>query len=114
MMLKRTSLAMLLLAALVVSAVPSARAQAPGRKARIAVMSFDYVTVMTASSAMFGSNVDVGKGIADLLITNLVKDGTYSIIERAALDKLMAEQNFSNSDRADATSAAKLGKLLGF
>ena len=113
MMLKRTSLAMLLLAALVVSAVPSARAQAPGRKARIAVMSFDYGTVMTASSAMFGSNVDVGKGIADLLITNLVKDGTYSIIERAALDKLMAEQNFSNSDRADATSAAKLGKLLG-
>jgi len=49
---------------------------------------------------MFGSNVDVGKGIADLLVTNLVKDGTYSLIERKALDKIMAEQNFSNSNRA--------------
>ena len=29
------------------------------------------------------------------------------------LDKLIAEQNFSNSDRADPGSAAKIGKLLG-
>src|SRR5581483_12065600 len=39
--------------------------------------------------------------------------GTYSVIERQALDKIMAEQNFSNSDRANPASAAKLGKLLG-
>ena len=83
------------------------------RKARIAVMDFDYATVQTASSAMFGSNIDVGKGITDLLIANLVKNGTYSIIERSALDKIMAEQNFSNSQRADPSSAARLGKLLG-
>ncbi len=90
-----------------------AAAQGAGRKPRVAIMSFDYATVQSYSSAMFGSNVDVGKGITDLLINNLVKDGTYSIIERAALDKLMTEQNFSNSNRADPTSAAKLGKLLG-
>jgi len=77
------------------------------------VLDFDYGTVQSYSSAMFGSNVDVGKGIADLLVTDLVKDGTFSIIERKALDKLMTEQNFSNSNRADPTSAAKLGKLLG-
>jgi hypothetical protein len=29
------------------------------------------------------------------------------------LDKLMQEQNFSNSDRADPSTAAKIGKLLG-
>ena len=46
-------------------------------------------------------------------MTNLVKDGSYSVIERKALDKIMAEQNFSNSDRANPTSAAKIGKLLG-
>jgi curli biogenesis system outer membrane secretion channel CsgG len=87
-------------------------AQAP-RKARIAVMDFDYATVQSYSSAMFGSNIDVGKGITNLLIANLVKNGTYSIIERSALDKIMAEQNFNNSQRADPSSAAKLGKLLG-
>jgi len=62
---------------------------------------------------LFGSDIDVGKGITDLLVTFLVKDGTYSVIERKMLDKIMAEQNFSNSDRANPTSAAKLGKLLG-
>src|SRR5215472_16507324 len=88
-------------------------AQTAPRKARIAVMDFDYATVQSYSSAMFGSNVDVGKGVTDLLIAGLVKNGTFSVIERQALDKLMAEQNFSNSQRADSTSAAKLGKLLG-
>jgi curli biogenesis system outer membrane secretion channel CsgG len=94
------------------AAVPSAAQSAP-RKPRVAVMDFDYATVQTSTAALFGTNVDVGKGITDLLITDLVKDGTYSIIERQALDKLMAEQNFSNSNRADPASAAKLGKLLG-
>ncbi len=52
-------------------------------------------------------------GIVDLLVTGLVKDGSYSVIERKALDKILAEQNFSNSSRADPSSAAKIGKLLG-
>lgn len=86
---------------------------APKRRPRIAVLDFDYGTVHTASSALFGTDVDVGKGIVDLLVTGLVKDGTYSVIERKALDKILAEQNFSNSDRADPSSAAKIGKLLG-
>jgi curli biogenesis system outer membrane secretion channel CsgG len=76
-------------------------------------MDFDYATVQTVSAAVFGTNVDVGKGIVDLLVTGLVKDGTYSVIERKALDKILAEQNFSNSNRADPESAAKIGKLLG-
>ena len=94
-------------------AVPAYPQAAPNRKPRIAVMDFDYATVQTASAAIFGTNVDVGKGITDLLVTDLVNNGSFSLIERKALDKLMAEQNFSNSNRADPTSAAKIGKLLG-
>ncbi len=90
-----------------------APAGAPPRKKRVAVMDFDYATVHSGIAALFGSDVDVGKGITDLMVTDLVKDGTYSVIERKALDKIMAEQNFSNSDRANPTSAARLGKLLG-
>jgi curli biogenesis system outer membrane secretion channel CsgG len=93
--------------------IPASSQDAPKRRPRIAVLDFDYGTVQTASAALFGTNVDVGKGIVDLLVTGLVKDGTYSIIERKALDKILAEQNFSNSDRADPSSAAKIGKLLG-
>jgi len=98
---------------------PVASATAPtaavhqGRKKRVAVFDFDYATVQTYSAAAFGSNVDVGKGISDLTVKYLVQDGTYSVIDRKAMDKILAEQNFSNSDRANPTSAAKLGKLLG-
>lgn len=100
-------------------AAPLASATAPtpaahqGRKKRVAVFDFDYGTVQSYSSAAFGSNVDVGKGISDLTVKYLVQDGTYSVIDRKAMDKILAEQNFSNSDRANPTSAAKLGKLLG-
>ena len=83
------------------------------RKRRVAIFDFDYATVQGASSAAFGTNVDVGKGIADLLVRHLVQDGTYSVIERKSMDKILGEQNFSNSERADATSAAKIGRILG-
>ncbi|HTZ96527.1 MAG TPA: CsgG/HfaB family protein [Terriglobales bacterium] len=92
---------------------PSTAPTPQGRKKRVAVFDFDYGTVHSDVAAVFGKDVDVGKGISDLLVTYLVKDGTYSVIERKALDKILNEQNFSNSDRANPTSAAKIGKLLG-
>lgn len=95
------------------TAAPGAPAAPQGRKKRVAIFDFDYATVQTASAAAFGTNVDVGKGITDLLVKYLVQDGTYSVIERQVLDKIMAEQNFSNSDRANPNSAAKIGQLLG-
>jgi curli biogenesis system outer membrane secretion channel CsgG len=107
-------LSLLCVLSLSAAAFPSAAgAQTSERKVRIAVVDFDYATVHSNVSAIFGTNVDVGRGIGDLLVTHLVKDGTFSVIERAALDKILAEQNFSNSDRADPSSAAKIGRLLG-
>jgi curli biogenesis system outer membrane secretion channel CsgG len=82
-------------------------------KKRVAVLNFEYGTVSSGVAAVFGTNVDVGKGIADMIVEKLVKGGKYSVIERKALDKVLAEQNFSNSDRADASTAAKLGRILG-
>ena len=82
-------------------------------KRRVAVVDFEYGTVQGGLSAIFGTNVDVGRGIADIMVDRLVKSGNYSVIERKALEKVMAEQNFSNSNRADPSSAARLGKLLG-
>ena len=61
------------------------------QKKRVAVLNFDYVTVMTSVQAIFGSNHDVGKGITDLLVQKLVEDGKYSVIKRSALDKVLAE-----------------------
>ncbi len=91
----------------------AAPAAAAAPKKRVAVMSFDYGTVHSNVAAIFGTDQDIGKGITDLLVQKLVQDGKYSVIERSALDKILSEQNFSNSDRADASSAAKIGKILG-
>jgi curli biogenesis system outer membrane secretion channel CsgG len=95
------------------AAAQTPSANATGRKKRVAVFDFDYATVHSNVRAIFGSDIDVGRGVTDLLVTMLVKDGTYSVIERKNLDKILGEQNFSNSDRANPASAAKIGKLLG-
>jgi len=86
---------------------------APQHKPRVAILDFDYATVQTESASIFGTDVDLGKGISSLLVTDLVRSGSYSVIERAALDKVLAEQNFSNSNRADPTTAARIGRILG-
>ena len=101
-----------LLAAFALFAFSTAAFAADGKKS-VAVLNFDYATVQSGVAAIFGTNQDVGKGIADLLVEKLVKSGQYRVIERKAIDKIMAEQNFSNSDRADSTTAAKIGKLIG-
>jgi curli biogenesis system outer membrane secretion channel CsgG len=86
---------------------------AADQKKSVAILNFDYSTVQSGVAAIFGTNQDVGKGIADLLVEKLVKSGQYRVIERKAIDKILAEQNFSNSDRADSTTAAKIGRLIG-
>ena len=83
------------------------------QKRKIAVMDFGYATVKTSVQAYFGTDQDIGKGISDQLINQLVNDGTYRVIERSAIDKIIKEQNFSNSDRASTATAAKIGGLLG-
>jgi curli biogenesis system outer membrane secretion channel CsgG len=100
----------LLAGVLVLSIVMPAVAQ---DKRRVAVLDFGYGTVLTSVQAIFGSNQDVGKGISDLLINELVNDGRYRVIERSAIDKILKEQNFSNSDRVNSSTAAKIGGLLG-
>lgn len=83
------------------------------QRKRVAVMDFEYATVHSGIAAIFGTDMDIGKGISDMLVDRLVNSGVYSVIERKALDKILAEQNFSNSDRADPASAAKIARVLG-
>ena len=83
-------------------------AQADQRK-KVAILDFDFSSIEN----WWGGHWDIGKGVSDILVTNLVNDGTYRVIERRALDAVLAEQNFSNSDRANPSTAAAIGKVLG-
>ena len=84
---------------------------AQSKRPTVALLDFDYGTVQQ----WWSGNWDIGKGISDMLVDELVNDGTYRIIERKRLDAILAEQNFSNSERADPSAAtmAKVGKVLG-
>jgi curli biogenesis system outer membrane secretion channel CsgG len=95
--------------AIMTLAIPPVSAQA--NRPTVALMDFDFGSVQR----WWSGNWDIGKGIADLIVESLVEDGSYRVIERKRLDAILAEQNFSNSDRADpdAGKVAKLGKALG-
>jgi curli biogenesis system outer membrane secretion channel CsgG len=77
----------------------------------VALLDFDYGTVQHWWSGTW----DIGKGIADLVVDELVNDGSFRVIERKKLDAILAEQDLSNSNRADpsAKTVASLGKMLG-
>src|SRR4051812_43599532 len=76
-----------------------------------ALLNFDFGTI----EHWWNGNQDIGSGIADLIVDGLVDDGSFRVIERKKLQSILAEQNFSNSERADpnAASVAKIGKALG-
>jgi len=80
---------------------------------RVAVLNFDYGTVQSYVTGIWGSDVDIGKGVADMLVTELVHNGTYTVIERTQVERILNEQNLQQDGRADPSTAAKLGRLLG-
>ncbi|HSR51521.1 MAG TPA: CsgG/HfaB family protein [Acidobacteriota bacterium] len=96
---------LIVLMAIAVLCVSVAQAQ----KKRVAVMDFEFGTVQR----WWEGNWDIGKGISDMLVDELVNDGTYSVIERKQLETILAEQNFSNSDRANPSTAAQIGVVAG-
>ena len=89
----------------------TAPAQSKSNRASVAVMDFDFGTV----HYHWWGNYDIGKGMADQVVDALVNDGTFRVIERKKLDTVLAEQDFSRSDRADPSAAklSKVGKVLG-
>jgi len=80
------------------------------KRVSVAVMDFDYGTI-----DHWWGQYDIGKGMADQVVDALVNDGSFRVIERKKLDTVLAEQDFSHSDRADPSAAkmAKIGKVLG-
>src|SRR2546428_12160827 len=109
----KRAIALLVLATAALPALAASQAAPPAAKRRIAVLDFDYATVQEYVNDIFGRDEDIGKGIADMLVTDLVRNGTYSVIERKQLDRILQEQNFQQSGRADATSAVQLARILG-
>jgi curli biogenesis system outer membrane secretion channel CsgG len=77
----------------------------------IAVLNFEYGSIQH----WWNGNQDIGTGISDMLVDELVNDGSFRVIERKRLDAILAEQDLAQSERADpsAKTLVQIGKLLG-
>jgi curli biogenesis system outer membrane secretion channel CsgG len=110
------SLAALMLAGVSVSAIATPATTEPAtlqaqanQKKRLVVMDFDYGTTNSYYSSYRG--VGAAKGISELLINELVNNGTYTVVDRSKLEQVLKQQNRSGS--MDAGTAAEIGKQLG-
>jgi curli biogenesis system outer membrane secretion channel CsgG len=75
---------------------------------KIAVLPFDDGSIQWDEGGW-----DIGKGIADELVTALLATKKFRLIEREQVEKVLAEQDFGAGNRVDPSSAAKIGKILG-
>jgi curli biogenesis system outer membrane secretion channel CsgG len=109
--MRRFSLGRWALAVLAVLIFAGAAPVSAQSRPTVAVLDFDFGTIQH----WWSGNWDIGKGIADLIVDELVNDGSYRVIERKRLDAILAEQDFSNSERADPSAAqvSRIGKALG-
>jgi len=105
-----TLLFLFLSVAFIFNGTVSIYAQNVKLKKRIAVFIFED---KTDRSWRWWNNKGVGEGMADMLTTELVKSGNYTVIERQELDKIIAEQKLGASGAVTPQSAAEIGKLLG-
>jgi curli biogenesis system outer membrane secretion channel CsgG len=102
--------AVAILAALMFApAAATSQAARPDQRPTVAVMpNFDNGSVM--NHADYDA---LGKGIADVLITELAANNSIRVVERDRIQQLMDEQNLGASGRVDKATAVQVGKLLG-
>jgi curli biogenesis system outer membrane secretion channel CsgG len=82
------------------------------KRPRIAVLNFQFNSIGTSEliSSWLKTNVNA---VTDLMIDKLVDGGNFSVIERTRINQVLQEQNFGQTGRVDANSAAKIGRILG-
>lgn len=82
-------------------------------KKSVVVEAFDYSTVLTATQAIFGTQVPIGEGIRALMVTRITAGGKLTVVERKKVDTLMREQDFAASGRVARGTGARIGKIRG-
>ena len=88
--------------------LPAFAGDAPGIKFRVIVGEFE-----NKASHGWYHGPSPGSGMADMLITELVKSGKFRVFERAALDELLREKNMSMSDLANPSASAQQKLEIG-
>lgn len=83
-----------------------AAAQAKPASFRIAILEFDPVTSEAEKD-------NLGRVSAEFLITAAVNSGSFAVVERAAIKKVLDEMQFGKGSNAPATAAQAIGSMVG-
>ncbi|MBW8876865.1 MAG: hypothetical protein JF614_18020 [Acidobacteria bacterium] len=102
-----TILALCGLALLGVVLVPALSSAAAGAKPRIAVLEFKN---KADNQWWYHGGATAAQ---DVFVTELVKSGKFTVVDREQLDAMMQEKHLTQSGDIDKSTAMKLGKLLG-
>jgi len=99
-------LALLAACAAVAPRIASAQAEA---KPVVAVLYFDNNSIGKDRADYDG----LGKGIADLLITDLAGNPNVTVVERERIQQVLQEHNLIKSGAIDNQTAVEVGKIVG-
>lgn len=96
------------LCAMALLAATGALTAAEAAKPRIAVLEFKNKV-----QGYGWSGYKAGEAAQDMLVTELVRKGTYRVMEREQLAAILEEKNLSLSGDIDPKTAVKIGKMIG-
>jgi curli biogenesis system outer membrane secretion channel CsgG len=82
-------------------------------KRSLAVEEFDWATVQTAVQSIFGTHVDIGKGINSMMVKRIVQTGHFTVVERQKINTVLKEQDFGASNRVKKGTNARIGEVRG-
>jgi curli biogenesis system outer membrane secretion channel CsgG len=82
-------------------------------KRSLAVEDFDWATVSTAVQAIFGTNVDIGRGINAMMVKRIAQDNQFTVVERRKIGTVLKEQDFAASNRVKKGTGARIGEVRG-
>ncbi len=95
---------------LVFAGAPALLAQT---KRSLAVEDFDFSTVRDVGAAIFGTQVDLGKGMSALMVKRIAQGGKFTVVERNKVGTVLKEQDFGASGRVKKGTQARIGQIRG-
>jgi curli biogenesis system outer membrane secretion channel CsgG len=83
------------------------------QKRSVTVQEFDYSAVETTSQAIFGTHVNIGRGIGAMMVQRMAQSNRFTVVERQKIQTVMKEQDFGASGRVKKGTQARIGQIRG-
>jgi TolB-like protein len=85
--------------------------------APVAAQNTPVVAVLMFENGAFGPGAKdydgIGKGIMDIVITDMASSSKVRVVDRERIQKILEEQNLTKAGAIDANTAVRVGKLMG-